>query len=193
MDKKTGYCTEEARLQADYEEMETKAYEAAKELLAAAGLKRPGSGGGLLHQRGGGRAHRQFFKPGAEVRRCFGGIYRAAQEAEVYLAAQCCEHLNRALILEREAAEKIRLGGGQCGSQAKGRRLFATAAYEGFAYPAAVEHIKAHGEWTSVIRSSACTFGMWRFPCGFRQKYRGGTSGVRADEKKVHWRPAGLL
>lgn len=34
----------------------------------------------------------------------FGGIYQATQEAGVYLAAQCCEHLNRALILEKEAA-----------------------------------------------------------------------------------------
>ena len=36
----------------------------------------------------------------------FGGIYQATQEAGVYLAAQCCEHLNRALILEKEAAVK---------------------------------------------------------------------------------------
>ena len=35
----------------------------------------------------------------------FKGIYRAVSEKKVYLAAQCCEHLNRALILEREAAE----------------------------------------------------------------------------------------
>ena len=36
----------------------------------------------------------------------FGGIYQATQEAGVYLAAQCCEHLNRALIPEKEAAVK---------------------------------------------------------------------------------------
>ena len=30
----------------------------------------------------------------------FAGIYQAVQEKQVYLAAQCCEHLNRALILE---------------------------------------------------------------------------------------------
>ena len=33
----------------------------------------------------------------------FDGIYQAVKEVEVYLAAQCCEHLNRALILEEEA------------------------------------------------------------------------------------------
>ena len=36
----------------------------------------------------------------------FGGIYEATQEYSVYLAAQCCEHLNRALILEKDAARK---------------------------------------------------------------------------------------
>ena len=28
------------------------------------------------------------------------------REKGLYLAAQCCEHLNRALVIEREAAEK---------------------------------------------------------------------------------------
>ena len=52
----------------------------------------------------------------------FGGIYQATQEAGVYLAAQCCEHLNRALILEK-GSRKIRLSHGQCGSPAQGRRI----------------------------------------------------------------------
>ena len=33
----------------------------------------------------------------------FMGIWTAAKEAGVYLAAQCCEHLNRAIIVEKEA------------------------------------------------------------------------------------------
>ena len=37
----------------------------------------------------------------------FAGIYQAVQEKQVYLAAQCCEHLNRALIIEEEAARKF--------------------------------------------------------------------------------------
>ena len=36
----------------------------------------------------------------------FHGIYRATQEANIFLVAQCCEHLIRALILEEVAAEK---------------------------------------------------------------------------------------
>ncbi len=33
----------------------------------------------------------------------FAGIYEACKEHSIYLAAQCCEHLNRAIIIEREA------------------------------------------------------------------------------------------
>ena len=35
----------------------------------------------------------------------FRGIYPALQERGIHLAVQCCEHLNRALILERSVAE----------------------------------------------------------------------------------------
>ena len=34
------------------------------------------------------------------------GIAQVLSEAGVYLAAQCCEHLNRSLIVEREIYEK---------------------------------------------------------------------------------------
>ena len=61
----------------------------------------------------------------------FGGIYQATQEAGVYLAAQCCEHLNRALILEKVVP------------QPKAGGSFATAAYKAFEHPVAVEHIQA--------------------------------------------------
>ena len=40
----------------------------------------------------------------------FGGIYQATQEAGVYLAAQCCEHLNRAVIVEKELMKRDHLG-----------------------------------------------------------------------------------
>ena len=35
----------------------------------------------------------------------FAGIYPVLQEHGIHLAVQCCEHLNRALILERKVAE----------------------------------------------------------------------------------------
>lgn len=75
----------------------------------------------------------------------FGGIYQAAEEAGVYLAAQCCEHLNRAIILEREAAERYGYEIVNVVPQPKAGGSFATAAYKAFEHPVAVEHIKAHG------------------------------------------------
>ena len=39
----------------------------------------------------------------------FEGIYKAALEKGIYLAAQCCEHLNRAIIIERELAARERI------------------------------------------------------------------------------------
>ena len=39
----------------------------------------------------------------------FEGIYSVIEKHGLFLAAQCCEHLNRALIVERAAAEKFGL------------------------------------------------------------------------------------
>ena len=74
----------------------------------------------------------------------FEGIYKAANEAELYLAAQCCEHLNRAIILEEIAAEKYGYEPVNVVPQPKAGGSFATAAYHAFDCPVAVEHIKAH-------------------------------------------------
>lgn len=74
----------------------------------------------------------------------FAGIYKATNEIGVYLAAQCCEHLNRALILEEAAAEKYGYEQVNVVPQPKAGGSFATAAYKHFAQPMAVEHIKAH-------------------------------------------------
>ena len=71
----------------------------------------------------------------------FEGIYKACGEKGVYLAAQCCEHLNRAIITEREAvpfAERVNVV-----PQPKAGGSFATAAYSSFKNPVAVEEIKA--------------------------------------------------
>jgi len=39
----------------------------------------------------------------------FGGLQRFRDETGIYVAYQCCEHLNRALVVEREAMERYRL------------------------------------------------------------------------------------
>ena len=73
----------------------------------------------------------------------FAGVYPILQEKGIYLAAQCCEHLNRALIIEREAAEKFGFPMVCVVPKPKAGGSFATTAWENFADPVAVEHIKA--------------------------------------------------
>ena len=61
------------------------------------------------------------------------------KERGIYLAAQCCEHLNRALVMEKEA-----MADPSCRVNVrplpKAGGSFATAAYEGFTNPVVVEH-----------------------------------------------------
>lgn len=61
----------------------------------------------------------------------------------IYLAAQCCEHLNRALIIEKEAAKLYRLPMVNVVPQLKAGGSFATAAYHHMKEPVAVEVLKA--------------------------------------------------
>lgn len=74
----------------------------------------------------------------------FKGIWAATKECGVFLAAQCCEHLNRAIIIEKELAKKNNLEIVNVVPQPKAGGSFATKAYENFKEPVAVEHIKAH-------------------------------------------------
>lgn len=62
----------------------------------------------------------------------------------IYLAAQCCEHLNRALILEKEAAERYGYEMVNVVPGLKAGGSFSTAAYAGMKLPVAVERIQAH-------------------------------------------------
>lgn len=65
------------------------------------------------------------------------------QEHGIYLAAQCCEHLNRALVIERKCAEKFGYEEVCVVPWLKGGGSFATAAYHGFDEPVVVEEIQA--------------------------------------------------
>lgn len=71
-------------------------------------------------------------------------LYGELKKKGIYLAAQCCEHLNRALIIEAEAAEKYGYEPVNVVPQLKAGGSFATAAYEEFKNPVAVEEIRAH-------------------------------------------------
>ncbi len=74
----------------------------------------------------------------------FRTIHEELQARGIYLAAQCCEHLNRCLIVEKSCAEDYRLEQVNVVPQLKAGGSFATAAYAGFSHPVAVEHIQAH-------------------------------------------------
>lgn len=73
----------------------------------------------------------------------FRAIHPILRERGIFLAAQCCEHLNRALIIEGEAAEYYRYAEVNVVPQPKAGGSFATAAYREFERPVAVEHIQA--------------------------------------------------
>ena len=71
----------------------------------------------------------------------FKALYDYTKSKGIYLAVQCCEHLNRAIITEREAvplSETVNVV-----PQPKAGGSLATMAYKGFDEPVAVEEIKA--------------------------------------------------
>lgn len=73
----------------------------------------------------------------------FDGIYQIAKANGIYVAAQCCEHLNRAIIVEKKVAKEQRIPIVNVVPQPKAGGSFATTAYQNFEEPVAVEHIKA--------------------------------------------------
>ena len=75
----------------------------------------------------------------AEVR--FQAIAGVLAPRGIFLAAQCCEHLNRAIIVSRAAVPGQEIV--NVVPQPKAGGSFATAAYRAFADPVAVEHIRA--------------------------------------------------
>lgn len=127
-----------------YDKIRDEAYCAAQELIEAARLKPEQIlVVGCSTSEVGGEKIGTFSSPElAEY--VFGGIYRAAKEAGIYVAAQCCEHLNRALILEEAAADKYGYEPVNVVPQPKAGGSFAAAAWKHFEAPCAVEHICAH-------------------------------------------------
>lgn len=71
----------------------------------------------------------------------FKGIYDVLQERGIYLAAQCCEHLNRAIVVERDAVPFSEIV--NVVPQPKAGGSFGTTAYKTFKNPVAIEEIKA--------------------------------------------------
>lgn len=127
----------------NYDVIRAQSAQAVRELLSAAKL-RPGSilvvGCSSSEIVGSQIGHGSSLEAAQAV---YEGIAPVLREAGVFLAAQCCEHLNRALILEEEAAERYGYEQVNVVPQPKAGGSFATAAYHSFAHPAAVEHIRA--------------------------------------------------
>ena len=73
----------------------------------------------------------------------FEALYKTASENGLFIAAQCCEHLNRALIMEKKVAKAFGYPIVNVRPQKKAGGSFATAAFETLTEPVAVEHVKA--------------------------------------------------
>ena len=122
-------------------EIYNQAKQATEEIVAAAGLK----AGNILvvgcsssEVAGGVIGHNSSLETAEAV---FAGIYDVLKEKGIFLAAQCCEHLNRAICVERAAvpgAETVWVV-----PQPKAGGSFATTAYRTFEEPVMLEEIKA--------------------------------------------------
>ena len=117
------------------------AYASAAELYEKAGLKR-GSilviGCSTSEVTGAKIGTNSSMETAGEICRA---LFDFARERGVYLAVQCCEHLNRAVITERSAvpgAEIVNVV-----PQPKAGGSLATCAYAAFEDPVAVEEIRA--------------------------------------------------
>lgn len=71
----------------------------------------------------------------------FDGIYGVLKEKGIFLAVQCCEHLNRAIVTERTAVKGADIV--NVVPQKKAGGSLATVAYANFSEPVVVEEIKA--------------------------------------------------
>ena len=126
-----------------YEEITAQARTAVTELLEQAKLK-PGALlviGCSSSEMVGSRIGKGSSEEAAKA--AFEGIYPVLRERGIFLAVQCCEHLNRALILEREAAELRGYEPVNVKPQPKAGGWFAVAAWNAFSDPVAVETIRA--------------------------------------------------
>ena len=123
----------------------------------------------------------------------FEAIYPIIKRKGIYLAAQCCEHLNRALIIEKECADKYGLDAVSVIPQAKAGGSFATVTYQCMNDPIAVEHIRAHAgidigdtligmhlrDVAVPIRLSVKNIGEANVVCAYtRPKYIGGSRAI---------------
>lgn len=128
-----------------YEELKKQSLAAFKELCQVSNFKKGNLiviGGSSSEIRGGRIGKDSSFEIGTAV---VSTLMKAAEEKGLLLAFQCCEHLNRSLIVERKTAEKYNLEEVSVVPWLHAGGAFSTNAYEMFEDPVAVMSVKAHG------------------------------------------------
>ena len=126
-----------------YEEITIQARTVVTELLEQAGMK-PGSlfvVGCSSSEMVGKKIGKGSSMDAAQA--AFRGIYPVLQERGIHLAVQCCEHLNRALIMERAVAERKGYEIVNVIPQPHAGGSFAVTPWNAFEDPVAVETIRA--------------------------------------------------
>ena len=73
-----------------------------------------------------------------------GSLCQVCAEQGIYLAVQCCEHLNRALVIERQVAAKYNLDEVMVQPVPKAGGALGAQAMLDFEHPVVVESIRAH-------------------------------------------------
>ncbi len=125
-----------------YEEIKSQAHDACEELINTAHLS---TGDILVVGCSSSEIKGEHIGKGSDIdaaKAVYEGIMPLLKMRGIFLAAQCCEHLNRAIIIEKKAllpgteiinaVPQLHAGGS-----------FAVTCYENFEEPVAVEHIKA--------------------------------------------------
>ena len=125
-------------------QIETEARQAVTELLAQAKLKKGDVFvvGCSSSEIVGGHIGKDSSLEAAQA--VYAGIAPVLAENGIWLAAQCCEHLNRAIIIEREAAEKYGWEEVCVVPRPHAGGSWATTCWKQFKDPIAVEEIRAH-------------------------------------------------
>lgn len=129
-------------MEISYEEIKNQAAEACEELVETAKLK---AGDILAVGCSSSEIMGQRIGKGSDLNAAeavYDGIMSVLKPRGIYLAAQCCEHLNRAVIVEKEAlppgTEIVNVV-----PQPKAGGSFATTMYKNALCPVAVEEIRA--------------------------------------------------
>lgn len=127
----------------DYTQLTAQARQATEELLEAAHLETGDIfvvGCSSSEIMGGHIGHDSSMEAAAAV---LAGVQPPLQEQGVYLAAQCCEHLNRAIVLEREAAKAYGCEIVAAIPQPHAGGSWATSCWRAFKDPVLVEEVRA--------------------------------------------------